>query len=226
MTLTIARKREEFAVLASDGLLSNDPRDFAKIACHQSLPIACTVSGLLALPLPTHDPFREKYSIPADRSAPATTYIHEVLEDITRTADLTTEKIGEQLARKLVPFVNDQLYIACHVALVRNGKSDVGFMMVGMKAKWPPSPVDHGAWGWWPDGVRQWCGPRVVADLCDENLAQADTSPPQSPDELAAIMRTMVSKAITEEPKRTGGTRTIGGTAHLAKVTRDGAFPS
>src|SRR5438552_3463689 len=98
MTLIIARKRENFAVLASDGLLSNDRRDVAKIACHSSMAIACTVSGLFALPLAADDPFRKKYSIPADQSAIATAYIRDVLEGITGIGDLTTEVIGGRLA--------------------------------------------------------------------------------------------------------------------------------
>ena len=176
---------------------------------------------LFGLPLPAHDPFRKKYSIPADQSASATTYLNDVLAGITSINDLTTEKIGELLAVKLVPFVNEGDYIACHVAIVKDDKADVGFMLIGAKAK--EAPLNHGAWGWWPDGVRQWCGPAVVADLFDEELAQADTTPPQSPDELVAIMRTMVTDSIAEEPKRTGGNRSIGGTAHVAKITRDGA---
>jgi hypothetical protein len=224
MTLIIAGKRENFAVLASDGLWSDDPNDEAKIVCHPSpsIPIACTFSGLAALPV--DDAFKRKHSIPADKSARTTTFIRDVLEDITSIDDLTTENIGELLAGRLVPFVNENLYIACHVAMVKNEKSDVGFMMVGMRAQWPPNPVDHGAWGWWPNGVEQGCVPCVVADLVRDRLAHADTSPARTLDEVAAIMRKTVSEAIAEEAKHTTGNRSIGGTAHVAKVTRDGAF--
>jgi hypothetical protein len=227
MTLIIARKREKFAILASDGLWSNDPDDVGKIALHSSLPIACTVSGLLALPLPTDEPFRKKYSIPPDLSARVTTYISEVLGEITNLDNLTTEDLGEGLAKRFLPFVNQDNYIACHVALVRNEEADVGFMVAGMKASWPPNPVDHGEWGWWPDGVVQRVTPDVVADLVERGLTQADTSPANTPDELAAILRKIVGDAIAkeaEEAKSSGRKENIGGTAHLAKVTREGAF--
>jgi hypothetical protein len=223
-TLIIARKRENFAILASDGLLSSDPRDIAKIACHPSLPIACTVSGLFALPLPADHPFRKKHSIPPNLSACTTTFISDVLNEITSIDELTTEDIGTRLATRLLPFVNKDIYIACHVAIVKNEKADLGFMVAGMKATWPSNAVDHGEWGWCPDGVRQWCDPPEVADLFDGGHGQVDTSPPQTPDELVAILRTMVNEAIAEELKRTGRKGSIGGTAHLAKVTRDGAF--
>jgi hypothetical protein len=32
--------------------------------------------------------------------------------------------------------------------------------------------VDHGEWGWGPDGGWYWCGPPEVADLFDGELAQ------------------------------------------------------
>jgi hypothetical protein len=223
MTLTIARKREKFAVLASDGRWSNGPNDASKIACHPSLPKACTASGLLALPLAASDQFRKKYSFPDAMPVPVTMYIRDVLEGITSFGDMTTEKIAELCAGKLAPFVDDMHFVACHVAIVKNEKANVGFMVVGLRSAWPPNPVDHGTWGWWPDGVRQGCGLNLMTELFDAEFAQADTSPPQNPDELAAIMRTMVSEAIARDANRSA-VPNIGGTAHLAKVTRDGAF--
>jgi hypothetical protein len=71
----------------------------------------------------------------------ATTYITAALDEIASLADLTTEGIGARLVAKLVPFVNEANYIACHVAMVRNEKAEVGFMMVGMRAQWPPNLV-------------------------------------------------------------------------------------
>lgn len=174
------------------------------------------------MPLPAADPFRKKNPISGD-IAPTTAYIRDALESITSIDHLTTETIGELLAGKLAPFVNEAYGIACHVAMVKNEKSDVGFMVIGMKSQWPPNPVDHGAWGWWADGVRQGCGLNLLSGLFDGEIAQADTSPPQTPDELAAIMTTIVNEAIAQDAKRPTG-RSIGGTAHVAKVTRHSAF--
>jgi hypothetical protein len=71
--------------------------------------------------------------------------------------------------------------------------------------------------------VPSWRSLHLMADLFDGEFEQAGTSPPQTPDDLAAIMRTMVSEAIAKEAK-TSTAKSIGGTAHVAKVTRDGAF--
>jgi hypothetical protein len=220
MTLIIASKRETFAVLASDGLWSDDPNDVAKIVCHpsKSIPIACTFSGLAALPV--DNAFRRKHCIPGDKSARTTTFIRDVLEGITNIDDLTTEKIGALLAVGLVPFVNEQLHIACHVAMVKDDKADVGFMLVGAQAK--DAPVNHGTWGWWPNGIELYT-PGSLRDLLEEQLALAATASVNTVDDLVVITRKIVNEALAEESKRTTA-KSIGGTAHVAKVTRDGAF--
>jgi hypothetical protein len=222
MTLIIASKRESFAVLASDGLWMPSGEDAPKIVCHSPpLAIACTVSGLVALPLPAHDPFRTKHSIPPDCSARATTYIGEVLDEITSIDDLTTEDIGQRLTVRLAAFVNGDDYLACHVAMVKDDKADVGFMLIGTGAM--DAPVNHGAWGWWPNGIELYT-PESLRDLLETRLTLAATAPVNTVDDLVAIMRTIVNEAIAEDRKRTGGNGSIGGTAHVAKVTRDGAF--
>jgi hypothetical protein len=107
--------------------------------------------------------------------------------------------------------------------MVKDDQADVGFMLIGTQAK--DAPANHGAWGWWPNGIELYT-PESLHELLEEQLKLAVSAPINTVDELAAIMRKIVSGAIVEEEKLSGGNRSVGGTPHVAKVTRIGAFPS
>jgi hypothetical protein len=191
MTLTIACVRETFAVLAADGLWKPTGKDFRKTLWCPNCPLACTASGSGTI-----------------------AEIQGVLNSIHAIDDGTFNQFADQLTQTLQPNLPKGMHVACHVALVRNERAEIGWVRVGNGAERIPPP----------NGWQQRVIPDELRNVVDDLLSQTHGADVQSPDQLADLMLDIVKKAIAEDKAKYGGAH-ISGTANAVICMKDGARP-
>jgi hypothetical protein len=213
MTIVLATKRADFAVVAADRQLGRGtaaPTFEPKVYLHPSLPLAFAAAGLMVF---TRDL--------TGRTDYVTAHLEEIARGITSAEDLIAEAIAERVREQFQPAMDlarDKVQV--FIALVKDGKADVGVQRVNDHRS-TDDPTRF------IPGCRHYIMPCELWDFYGrgDRLEALHEAPVTDPEQVARLTRGFVQEGIDQECalNADGKNKAIGGDIDVVLVTTAGA---